>query len=96
MHPGSLVQGTAADVLVRGAAASRYTRRALLMGAYTASELYMLSDCSPGFADTWDALDRRLEGVLGAEGAAGGSLVHVVGNAAGEALAQLGSLLRRP
>jgi hypothetical protein len=58
----------------------------------------MLSDCSPGFADTWDALDRRLEGVLGAEEGAGGagSLAGAVGSAAGAALAQLGSLLRRP
>lgn len=24
------------------------------------TELYMLTDYSPGYADTWDALDRRL------------------------------------
>lgn len=42
---------------------SKYTKRALLAGVYSATELYMLTDCSPGFADTWDALDRRLHDI---------------------------------
>ncbi len=41
-----------------------YTKRGLLAGVYTATELYMLTDYSPGFADTWDVLDRRLKDVM--------------------------------
>ncbi|KAK9808338.1 hypothetical protein WJX73_003692 [Symbiochloris irregularis] len=41
-----------------------YTKRALLAGVYTASELYMLTDYSPGLADTWEALDRRVRDVM--------------------------------
>ena len=41
-----------------------YTKRGLLAGVYTATELYMLTDYSPGFADTWDVLDRRLMDVM--------------------------------
>lgn len=75
-----------------------YTKRLLLTGAYTATELYMLTDCSPGFADTWAALDRRLGDVVEAEKAAedAGSLAGAVSSAADNALAQLTALLRRP
>lgn len=41
-----------------------YTKRGLLAGVYTATELYMLTDYSPEFADTWDVLDRRLKDVM--------------------------------
>lgn len=41
-----------------------YTKRGLLASVYTATELYMLTDYSPGYADTWDVLDRRLEDVV--------------------------------
>ena len=40
-----------------------YTKRALLAGVYTATEAFMLTDYSPGYADTWEALDRRLQDV---------------------------------
>lgn len=40
-----------------------YTKRGLLASVYTATELYMLTDYSPGFADTWEVLDRRLSDV---------------------------------
>ena len=40
-----------------------YTKRALLAAVYSATELYMLTDYSPGYADTWEALDRRLQDV---------------------------------
>ena len=43
---------------------SWYSKRLLLAGVYSTTELYMLTDCSPGFADTWDALDRRMAEVL--------------------------------
>ena len=45
------------------ASSGRYTKRALLSGVIAATELYMLTDFSPGYADTWAALDRRLRDV---------------------------------
>ena len=36
----------------------------LLSGVYSATELYMLTDYSPGLADTWQALDRRVQDVM--------------------------------
>jgi len=49
-----------------------YAKRAALLGVYSASEVYMLSDTSPGFAATWAYADRLLEAAwegskLGAE-----------------------------
>lgn len=38
-----------------------YTKRALLGGVYTATELYMLTDYSPGHRDTWAFLKRRIK-----------------------------------
>mmetsp|Transcript_8275 Transcript_8275/g.17063 ORF Transcript_8275/g.17063 Transcript_8275/m.17063 type:complete len:144 (-) Transcript_8275:326-757(-) len=38
-----------------------YAKRAALLGVYTATELYMITDNSPAFQDTWTFLDRRLE-----------------------------------
>eukprot|EP01083_Nonionella_stella_P131450 399367_1 len=38
-----------------------YTKRMLLAGVYTSTELFMLMDKSPGYSDTWKFLDRRLE-----------------------------------
>ena len=32
---------------------SWYSQRVLLAGVYTCTELYMLTDCSPGFQETW-------------------------------------------
>ncbi|KAK9865342.1 hypothetical protein WJX84_002543 [Apatococcus fuscideae] len=43
---------------------SWYTKRALLAGVYASTELYMLTDYSPGYADTWESLDRRLADVM--------------------------------
>lgn len=43
-----------------------YTKRALLAGVYTTTELYMLTDGSPGFADTWESLQRRVDDVVAA------------------------------
>lgn len=40
-----------------------YTRRGVLMGIYGATELYMLTDCSPKFENTWSALRRRMDDV---------------------------------
>lgn len=39
-------------------------------GVYTATELFMLTDYSPGYADTWQSLDRRLQDVRRLGGAA--------------------------
>lgn len=40
-----------------------YTKRGLLGSVYVATELYMTTDRSPGFENTWDFLDRRLADV---------------------------------
>eukprot|EP00803_Ostreobium_quekettii_P010655 evm.model.scf_461.1 EVM.evm.TU.scf_461.1 scf_461:401-2150(+) len=41
-----------------------YHKRTALSAIYVATELYMLTDFSPGFANTWTFLDRRLKGML--------------------------------
>lgn len=80
---------------------SWYTKRALLVGVYSATELYMVNDCSPGYADTWAALDRRLSEALelGKATQDASTLADALGGAAGAVLAQIGGLLggsRRP
>ncbi len=40
--------------------ASWYTKRASLAAVYVASELYMITDKSPDFQDTWAFVDRRI------------------------------------
>lgn len=41
-----------------------YTKRATLAGVYSSTVLYWLGDDSPGHADTWAFLDRRIEDVM--------------------------------
>ncbi|CTQ48487.1 COQ9 family protein [Jannaschia donghaensis] len=41
-----------------------YTKRGTLSGVYSATILYWLGDESEGFRDTWDFLDRRIDGVM--------------------------------
>jgi hypothetical protein len=41
-----------------------YSKRALAASVYAATEVYMLTDRSFAFADTWAFLDRRLEDVM--------------------------------
>ena len=41
-----------------------YTKRALLAGVYGATLLHWLDDRSPGFADSWAFLDRRVADVM--------------------------------
>ncbi|MCG8508637.1 MAG: COQ9 family protein [Rhodospirillales bacterium] len=43
---------------------SFYTRRGLLSGVYASSVLYWLTDLSDGYSDTWEFVDRRIDGVL--------------------------------
>lgn len=43
---------------------SKQSKRVVLQIIYTTTELYMLTDFSPGHADTWQALDRRVEDAL--------------------------------
>lgn len=38
-----------------------YAKRAVLGGVYTATELYLLTDYSPGHRDTWAFLERRIK-----------------------------------
>ncbi|PNH05981.1 Ubiquinone biosynthesis protein COQ9, mitochondrial [Tetrabaena socialis] len=40
--------------------ATWYTKRAVIAGVYATTSLYMLTDYSPGFRDTWQALRRRV------------------------------------
>ena len=44
---------------------SWYTKRALLAAVYASTLLYWLADDSPGFAETWAFLDRRIDEVMG-------------------------------
>lgn len=44
-----------------GAGSSKQSKRVVLQVIYTTTELYMLTDFSPDHADTWQALDRRVE-----------------------------------
>lgn len=37
-----------------------YAKRTILGGIYSATELYMLTDASPDYRDTWTFLDRRI------------------------------------
>ncbi|RFU32509.1 hypothetical protein B7463_g3815, partial [Scytalidium lignicola] len=51
---------------------SWYTKRASLSAIYAATELHMTTDKSPGFKDTSDFLDRRLEDAKAVGQAVGG------------------------
>jgi ubiquinone biosynthesis protein COQ9 len=48
-----------------------YTKRSLLLGVYSSTLLYWLSDRSEGYASTWDFLDRRIADVLRVGGTIG-------------------------
>ncbi|KAH7443368.1 hypothetical protein KP509_02G031200 [Ceratopteris richardii] len=41
-----------------------YAKRGILAAVYAATELYMLTDHSPGFRDTWSFLQRRVKDAL--------------------------------
>ncbi len=41
-----------------------YTKRATLSGVYSSTVLYWLGDQSEGYRETWDFLDRRIDGVM--------------------------------
>lgn len=58
-----LIDGIWAAVGDQASDRSWYTKRLSLQVVYTATELYLLTDKSEGHADTWAALDRRLEDV---------------------------------
>ena len=60
MLPSSLPPPSSQAHVSRSALLPRYSRRAALAAVYTSSELYLLTDFSPGFEDTWAALRRRL------------------------------------
>jgi ubiquinone biosynthesis protein COQ9 len=94
--------GRSADIIWRAAGdrstdMNWYSKRGLLIGAYVATELHMLTDCSPGFADSWTFLDRRLADAM-ALGRAAGQAASAVGGAAGLAgvVTALGDMLRPP
>jgi ubiquinone biosynthesis protein COQ9 len=41
-----------------------YAKRAAIAGIYASTEIFMLTDKSPGFTDTWEFLDRRIDNAL--------------------------------
>ena len=41
-----------------------YTKRMILGSVYSASVLYWLGDASPGYTNTWNFLDRRIDNVM--------------------------------
>lgn len=41
-----------------------YAKRGILAAVYAATELYMLTDSSPGFRDTWSFLQRRVKDAI--------------------------------
>ena len=43
-----------------------YSKRSLLLGVYASTELFMLTDKSKNFIETWKFLDRRIEEAVGA------------------------------
>ncbi len=43
---------------------NHYSKRMILGGVYTATLLVWLSDESEDFADTWEFLDRRIDGIM--------------------------------
>ena len=49
---------------------ARFSKLFALQAIYTSTELYMLTDFSPGHADTWQALDRRVADLLTLRGGA--------------------------
>lgn len=108
-QPASLLHsvrqyGEIADIIWRAAGDKStdlnwYTKRGLLIGCYVSTELFMLTDCSPEYADTWAALDRRLQDVMTVGKAAGqaGSAAGAAADAAGSVLQQLSAVLgQRP
>ncbi|WP_374447526.1 COQ9 family protein [Stella sp.] len=48
----------------RSTDASWYTRRALLAGVYSSTLVYWMNDRSPGHAESWAFLDRRIADVM--------------------------------
>ncbi|KAL0489055.1 ubiquinone biosynthesis protein COQ9, mitochondrial [Acrasis kona] len=45
-----------------------YAKRAAIAGIYATTELHMLNDKSQDFKDTWEFLDRRIDGALTVKG----------------------------
>ncbi|KAA0175842.1 hypothetical protein FNF27_02563 [Cafeteria roenbergensis] len=66
----------------RSADASWYSRRGLLLGVFASTELYMLSDTSEGFSDTWEFLRRRVADVslLGSRAGSAGDVAAAFGS----------------
>lgn len=54
-----------------------YTKRSLVLGVYASTELFMLTDKSENFSETWKFLDRRIGDVL-TVGSAVGNVKNVL------------------
>lgn len=62
-HLSRLIDFICVNAGGRTADYSWYTYRAAVGAIYTSSELYMLTDFSPGYSDTWEAVSRRVHGL---------------------------------
>ncbi|XP_024541711.1 ubiquinone biosynthesis protein COQ9, mitochondrial [Selaginella moellendorffii] len=72
-----------------------YSKRAILGGVYTAAEVYMLTDYSPGFRDTWTFTERRIIDVIDCRKTAkeAAQLAQAIGAGLGNTIA---SFLKQP
>jgi ubiquinone biosynthesis protein COQ9 len=52
---------------------SWYTKRGLLTGIYVSTELYMLTDTSLAYEDTWNYLDRQVDNIVSVGRVVGGA-----------------------
>eukprot|EP00250_Pteridium_aquilinum_P013091 c21123_g1_i1 orf=159-1100(+) len=68
-----------------------YVKRGLLAAIYTATELYMLTDHSPGFRETWSFLQRRVKDAIDCRKTAqeATQLVQAIGTGFGSSLQAL-------
>jgi ubiquinone biosynthesis protein COQ9 len=68
-----------------------YTKRAALSAVYTSTELFMLSDNSPEFRETWKFLERRIDDAIKVNEF--GIEVSFIGDFSGNTMAAVGQRL---
>lgn len=73
-----------------------YTKRVTLSGVYGATVLYWLGDNSPGHADTWEFLDRRIAEVMRFEEVKARANATGLGRALAEGPGRLVARIRAP
>lgn len=71
-----------------------YSKRILFNSAYASTELFMLTDKSPGYFATWEFLNRRLDNIISA-----GKVAHDLGTVlshAGQGVMSLFTMFKTP